>query len=575
MASFERRSRTCRTCWSPPPWAATAVTVCNPKIRDRQYTGSNLLVAIARSIFLRCTAGMASAAQFPISDSHSSAVQWREPLVQGTHRRRFCAGCSTAALAGRAEVGAMLAAEFAARNWAVDQSDIDRVLALLHRQEEAQPPLVEVPISSAKTPPPLTKTPPPLAESPRIFSPSQDFEPFLDSVGSGHEIVAHVQRLVTATDTDQAIAAARALFVDTLAYEHAHVEETPRLRSAVTLTRLVSIARHGSFCISVAETDYTQAHPSVGQPVFQLHPHGLATSFSPGQSCCRFIFRQIDGSLRLRTLVGDRIGRDAGDTLALWAFRLHLLRPGYDDDASTLVERAQRAMSTPAAQLARGSGPPHLYLREQNRRAYPGLKRPVEVFCLPSARRNSVEMRWHVGLERALRNCLPAFVANDRAVLAYEGYALSGSAPGDPEMAFVAGASFVQPVTLRLSLRFADRPARLPLAIEASVPAISSDGRLLLYGTWYRLVPRVRADGTTCLGPATGTGEEIDGASLCVLLENSRRAQASLSAESRAAAVRRPGRIGPGRAHRRGGAPAERPRRGVASCQQGFFTLDA
>ena len=253
------------------------------------------------------------------------------------------------------------------------------------------------------------------------------YEPFVLSLdprspASSLNVVKHVAALLTSRSTQDAIDAARCLFIDEMGYEEDAVEETARLASQKSITRAVRIARHDDFVVTVVESSYAGHFATNYRPLFQIHPHGLLVSYCSKIDRLRVVFQNIgaNGRLDYVTLVGPRNGRHPDDNLLVHARRFALLRPLTSDTGSTIEARATEAFTSSPRELAArwpsatlrppevGGAPWHISANEQAR-TFIQLGKPA-----------TDRLPW--GLEHVLRNRFPIAVAKGAGRLELDGW---------------------------------------------------------------------------------------------------------------------------------------------------------
>ncbi|WP_141617242.1 hypothetical protein [Myxococcus sp. AB036A] len=405
----------------------------------------------------------------------------------------------------------ILEADFGARNWRdLSQQDVDRVYAALQRATSPastepysaqQPDKTADPVESSASV--LKPVEPPHALAQVVTKPHPitkpasaaiaDFTPFIESIAGGFAIAAALEELAAATTLDESQEALEGIFVRALGFAQDALDETERYQSE-TLRHVRVIARDAGFDVTLVALDYPYPYPNILAPVFKNHPYGLVVVVSPRWNTCRFVFRQIKGSrvgeLWARTFVGRRPAPEPLDNLAIWTRRLEMLRPVYGESRGEKQLRVQRALATPAPAMAEDWSSAAVPLDV----APPGIgwgtliSRRLETFLQPVAPMSG--RRSFTGLERALRSYFPASVAHGAAWLRYESYTVDQE-QGSADQAFAEGRTWGWRVVLHFSLtRDLCQPGR-QIDIPAVVPSATSNGRLVLNGSWYRFGPRM------------------------------------------------------------------------------------
>lgn len=377
------------------------------------------------------------------------------------------------AMAGRAALAERYRMEFAARGRAdLTQADVTRVSQCIADPAtcDARPPRVE-PADEVEA-----------EASPHYWSPSHDFGLFVDGIPSGRLLLKAINRLALADDPDDAIGAARALFVDILGYDPGRHDETDRLGDQTTITRLVRIGHFGEFVVSLAVTDYAGPYSTVCSPVFRLHPYGLVIWVIPDRQMVRFVYRAgVERTWQMRTLAGGRLGREPHDNLIIWTARLAELEPRMGDDSVRLVERTWEALSTKphalwgqraSAPVTQGQPTPGIDWSNGWHRGFTAF---VQGYA-PSP-------RWLWGLARVLRERFPMFVERGQGRLVLRDWRID---PGKG-----SGAS----AQVTLSCVLVGEARREAIEVRAILPAFDATGGWLSQGQRWRLVPRVREGG--------------------------------------------------------------------------------
>lgn len=334
-----------------------------------------------------------------------------------------------------------------------------------------------------------------------LGTPLQGYAAFLQTIDPGGKLIASLNQLALAETTRKAAAALTTLFVEHLGYGADGTDETRRLRSTGTLHRLISIARHREFVIILAEATFTAPYPNIAAPVFQLHPYSLVVLFSPGHSTCRFIYRQHEqrwvAKARLRTLVGRRRG-PGDDNLVVWAYRMSRMRPGYSDDGESLVRKTSAALASPADVLTRDWMSAPLDLTQPI--PGPGWEQLAEEEWRAFAQLTPNGPRWLWGIERVLRDLFPMPVAGGAATLFYLGYEATGAQVSFSQ-AVQEGSTMGQAVLLRLCMQSREGE-QIHFNVEAMLPGMCPDGKLLLAGRCYRFIPQVLPSGQQAIRAA-------------------------------------------------------------------------
>ena len=407
---------------------------------------------------------------------------------------------------GQAAVADEYRDRYERQNWATaDPDDVREILALIERgYSGAYESLEEVDEDAVDTQDDIETLDddddPTDSDEPLGWSPVLDHGAFVDALPSGRLLLERVNRLAMCADAAAAARAIRGIFVDCLGFDEVGVDELDRLPGVRSFRGLEVIARFEDFTVSLVEMAYPLKYVSTINPVFQLHPYGLVVAVSPQWRSCRLCFRMVAGSeagqIRYRTLCGGREGRDPLDNLVVWARRLSLLRPGFEDDRSSLLERTQIAFTASPVDLGTGwrSAPLH------GDGAPPGTawadapRAALEAFLQPDV---PSEARWFWGLERVLRQRFPISVAGGRAQLHYRGYeveAEEAAAEGGAE-SIVDSAYRRIVLLLQLEDLDAESTSLWDLRIPAGAPTVDRHGRLRIRGQDYRFVPSVLESG--------------------------------------------------------------------------------
>jgi hypothetical protein len=376
------------------------------------------------------------------------------------------------------------------KGWqALTHDDVSSVMALVAR--------LNTPPAPSSNQALVVATPLPLAQS-EPWTAATHFSAWVDTIHRGRVWLALLEELTRADDVDTVHALLTRLFVDELRYAPHDIDESERIGPTQTLKRLRTVARHGTFVVSLLELSFPYRYTSVFQPVFRVHPYGLVIAIAPGWNKCQFVYRAIEAEgvspYRSRPLVGALGGDDVHDNPVLWLRRLELLRPrGGETDAELLRRHGETLGASPiqlAAEWPAQPVSPHEPL--------PGdawgehFRREREAFLQEQVSDSEPRAFW--GLERVLRNGFPIGLDSRRGRIRFLRYKLA-DADASPDRALATGQSWVRPLTLELEIICADDGTRLPVSLRAAVLEVTEDGRMVIDGTWYRLVPRVQENG--------------------------------------------------------------------------------
>ncbi len=401
------------------------------------------------------------------------------------------------ATAGRAETAASFEAEFTARGWTdLTQADVARLTACIADPAAPGPPRATTDSGSATVS--VDE-----AAQPAAWSPARDFGAFIDAIPRGSALVEGLDELAgTHAGTDPFQAAAR-IFVRCLGFDAAHLDETSRLGNQRSIRRLRRVAEHGEFVVSLSETDYAGPHPRTQTSVFQLHPYGVVIWVAARHGKVRFVYRDVrTGSLRMRTLVGDRYGREPHDNLVVWAMRLADMVPHIDDDPARLLARVDEALSLEASRICArhasvaldaDASPPGIAWEDAARRGY-------DAFLQRGEQRADRGRPWFWGLERVLRDRFPLPVSEGRHWLMLVGYDVTSSSADDTDAIAVR---------MRLRLQRDDETAD-DLTLDALVPTVDAQGRIRSRDDWFVLVPRAQRGGRLLSGIVRGSAEDAE-----------------------------------------------------------------
>lgn len=265
--------------------------------------------------------------------------------------------------AGQHEDAARFEIEFEERGWDVTLQDQLRVLqSMMGAVELAPVPQAKAPDRPQQpdsehripaSPPPRARPEPTLPAPPKRFALMERLAPWVGKLPGRWNLVAAVEALMTSTSVSSLASALETIFVEHLGFDRVAMDETARLSSQTTLTKVVAVANFEDFHIVAVETRYAGYHTSSFGPVFQLHPRSLIVALERG-SRIRVVARKSSSNISATV---QRIVRGCGqfsfpdDDIFVWAYRFASLEPKKSDDARSLNERARTSVSGDASAL--------------------------------------------------------------------------------------------------------------------------------------------------------------------------------------------------------------------------------
>ena len=399
-------------------------------------------------------------------------------------------------LAGHASEADIFEHEFTVREWILDLTDQMRVLERLQALSSRA-----ATSAGADTPRPvvldqlyhaaLSTTYDPLPQPPDEFAGFEAFSPWVATLPGGWEFVADVHALLAA-DRFSALADGLArLFGERLGFEPFPLDETPRVATQRTLTRVLGLAKHDDFFVAAVESTYAGAYTTSFEPVFQLHPRCIIFALERG-SRIRVVTRRVGAGTT--KLIGQRILRGRGsrafpdDDVFVWAARLAALEPAQQEDGRALAIRADDVFRKPASSVVRAweSAP-------IDPTSIPGA--PWESSAAEDLRRflqvEAPDAKLHFGLQAELCTSFPWSTRDGRTVIRYHGYRivdLERDARRSEEEAQTLAASI--DLDLEFEIRNDDGSStQTRFIVPAAIAIPSDDGIFVLDGERFRFSP--------------------------------------------------------------------------------------
>ena len=421
-----------------------------------------------------------------------------------------------AAMGRTAEAG-LVGAEFAARGWErVTEADVTRVAAMLAAPTSPSDGDLLSPNTAGAT------------TDPDVQSLSADLHPalsgyaaFIEALPDGREIVEHADALTRCQTFDELAKRLCALFCDVLGYGREELELTARLGNLKSLQRVVVIARHREFSVTLVQTPSPMAYTNLYRPVFQVQPFGIVVAFSPRHGAVRFVYRRSGSAtataLHQRTLVGwcppQRSTDNLEDNLLCWSRRFDLMRPGFSDDTAALRDKVLRALDVGPGDIAAGwrsadfgadaapPGPAWDDVPSHELRSF------LQLDVAP-------DLRLHWGLEACFCDVFPIVCEEARRTVRYVGHhnvvVAVDQVDVDEHIAF--GTTMAASFVLRMSFESLDdsSPAEV-VELAASVPVPDRHGRFVLDGDIYVHRPDIAPHGGfVCRSVVGETGDDLE-----------------------------------------------------------------
>src|SRR5690606_17531707 len=119
------------------------------------------------------------------------------------------------------------------------------------------------------------RPPPALAPVPDRFRDFAGLAPWVERLRGKWSFVEAVHAILDARSFSSLAEAVGNVFVDGLGYAANILDETHRVATQGTVTRVRIVAQHDDFFVVVVESRYAGPHTSSFEPVFQLHPRAI------------------------------------------------------------------------------------------------------------------------------------------------------------------------------------------------------------------------------------------------------------------------------------------------------------
>lgn len=382
----------------------------------------------------------------------------------------------------------LLTREYDARDWKLEVSDQLKLMARLQALLEA-PPLPKRPTREELTTEVAVQPAlPPLAHVPERFSVFAGLAPWVESLPGKWSFVDAVHALIDARSYPALIEAVRRVFVDDLGFQASNLDETHRVQTQQTISRVRAVAQHDDFFVVVIESKYAGPHLSSFEPVFQLHPRAIIFALECGERI-RVVARRVDSGQS--QLIGQRVVRGRGrrsfpdDDLFVWCGRMSQLEPQVGDDGRGVAKRADQAVRRTSREIVEAW--PTASLLAQNIPGQPwerSIDEELERFF-----QSVGEERLVFGLEAEFRSSFPWTSRDGTVSLRYDGYTVSGMGR-NAWAAEARGQTLEAELTLSLELiHDGQDPEKVTVACVVSVP--DERGVFVLRGDAHAFCPRL------------------------------------------------------------------------------------
>lgn len=391
--------------------------------------------------------------------------------------------------------------EFAEKDWKVDPQDQLRVLQwMMGATEQAPAPEPKTPVrpqnsddrkSLAPTRSERPRAKAVLPQPPDRFAMMKHLSPWVGTIPGEWSFVTEVEKLMSATAFAPMVTSLERIFTEHLGFDPVSMDETSRLSSQTTLTKVFAVAKFEDFHVLAVEARYAGYHTSSFAPVFQLHPLSLIVALERGTRI-RVVARRPSSHA---TAIVQRIMRGCGrfsfpdDDIFVWAYRFASLEPGASDDARAVNERARRSVSSMGADLC-------ATWRSQSFSPSDLPGQPWENLCHAELREflqpESVS-RLFLGLEVELRTAFPWESRCGRAIVRYIGYRVL-DIERDADVAETGRKTLTATIELDLEHKFQAAEGSVTstgFTVRGAIAIPDARGTFVLYGTKMVFTPRL------------------------------------------------------------------------------------
>jgi hypothetical protein len=369
--------------------------------------------------------------------------------------------------------------EFEQINWQITHTELQRLLAAIYPPGAAQN------TSPSETNPTTKNT------TLQIHKYLQIYTKFTEAIKNSNAIIATLDQVARSRKFKKSTDLLHDLFTNILGYNSQKLNTTYRLGNQTTFSQLLTIASFDDFIISTALISTEVPYSTIYKSIFQLFPYGLCVVINTDRKIVRFVYSHYKQSGKrepaYRTLIGFPRGRAHNDNLLVWAHRLDLIRPSYDDNSSLLRDRIDDVIGCAPDALAYGW--PSSSFEPTNSLDGPSWNElPVyeaESFLQPDA---TMRLSW--GLEATLHDHFPMAVSRGLAHLHYKSYTIRNLSSKEANIKN----KWETQVDLHLELVFSEAKKE-ELTIPCVIPIPDNRGHFWIEGYPYQFCPWVHKNG--------------------------------------------------------------------------------